>query len=216
MEEHNYIVYMHICPNNKKYIGITKQLPEKRWLNGKGYKTNDYFYKAIKKYNWKNIEHKILYTNLTKHEAEEKEIELINKYKSNNTNYGYNIENGGHVNCVNEKTKKQISKTMKDKEIYKKNPNCFKKGEKSWITGKHHTEETKRIIKEKRANQIMSSNKVKCIETNIIYNSAKEIENIFGYNAKFIRKVCCDINKSAYNYHWIYINPKNRKNKIYK
>lgn len=32
-----YIVYMHICPNNKKYIGITSQKPEKRWGNGKNY-----------------------------------------------------------------------------------------------------------------------------------------------------------------------------------
>ena len=61
---------MHICPNNKKYIGITCQEPEKRWINGKGYKTNDYFFRAIQKYNWNNIKHEILFNNLTKKEAE--------------------------------------------------------------------------------------------------------------------------------------------------
>lgn len=30
----NYKVYMHTLPNGKRYVGITKQEPEKRWLNG--------------------------------------------------------------------------------------------------------------------------------------------------------------------------------------
>ena len=41
---------MHIAPNNKRYIGITKQNPIKRWLYGKGYQKQDYFYNAILKY----------------------------------------------------------------------------------------------------------------------------------------------------------------------
>lgn len=45
-----YYVYMHIAPNNKKYIGITKQKPIKRWLYGKGYQKQGYFYNAILKY----------------------------------------------------------------------------------------------------------------------------------------------------------------------
>lgn len=33
----NYIVYKHIFPNNKIYIGLTRQKPERRWRNGDGY-----------------------------------------------------------------------------------------------------------------------------------------------------------------------------------
>ena len=36
----DYIVYMHISPNNKKYIGITCQSLKNRWRNGEGYKNN--------------------------------------------------------------------------------------------------------------------------------------------------------------------------------
>lgn len=34
----NYTVYIHNFPNGKSYVGITGQLPEKRWKNGWGYK----------------------------------------------------------------------------------------------------------------------------------------------------------------------------------
>ena len=78
-----YIVYMHTCPNGKKYIGITSQAPERRWQKGKGYAygSNPYFYNAIEKYGWENIKHEILFRDLTKEEAEQKEIELIKEYK---------------------------------------------------------------------------------------------------------------------------------------
>ena len=92
-----YYVYLHNNKiNNKKYIGITKQKPENRWgLNGCNYNSSPYFYSAIQKYGWNNFEHIILYNNLTKEEACKKEIELINKYKTQNKKYGYNIMEGG-------------------------------------------------------------------------------------------------------------------------
>ena len=34
MGENNYYVYKHTFPNNKVYIGITQQEPQKRWKNG--------------------------------------------------------------------------------------------------------------------------------------------------------------------------------------
>lgn len=113
-----YTVYMHILPkeisekcNDMIYIGITKQLPEKRWQNGRGYYKQSYFYNAIQKYGFDCFRHKILFENLTKAEAEAKEIELIAKYQSNNREFGYNVANGGNcIGTVSEETKKKISK----------------------------------------------------------------------------------------------------------
>ena len=110
--EKNYTVYMHVCPNGKRYIGITRQIPKYRWRNGNGYKYNEYFWRAIQKYDWNNFEHIIIENNLTKEQAENMEIELIAKYRSNERDYGYNIENGGNtIGTHSITTRKKISES---------------------------------------------------------------------------------------------------------
>lgn len=94
----SYIVYKHTSPVGKIYIGITKMNPIRRWANGLGYKNCSHFFNAILKYGWDNIRHEILYTELTQEEAEYKEKELIIKYNSNNSDFGYNIQLGGYRN----------------------------------------------------------------------------------------------------------------------
>lgn len=88
-------VYIHKFPNGKVYIGITSKSAEKRWRDGKGYKTQKLMWKAIKKYGWNNIEHLVLYENLEETEAKSKEKELIKQYNSNDRKYGYNLTIGG-------------------------------------------------------------------------------------------------------------------------
>ena len=100
IEDRNYVIYKHTSPNGKCYIGMTRQNPpEKRWgCNGNGYCDNEHFSRAILKYSWENIKHEILFTNLTKEEAEQKEIELIAFYDSMNPDKGYNATPGGSYN----------------------------------------------------------------------------------------------------------------------
>lgn len=107
----SYIVYKHTTPSNKVYIGITSRKPHQRWEGGIGYSHNVYFSSAIKKYGWNNIKHEILFENLTKEEAERKEIELIAYYDSTNRKKGYNISNGG--NLTSKETREKISKALK-------------------------------------------------------------------------------------------------------
>lgn len=101
MKNKKYIVYVHIFPNDKKYFGITCKKPNARWEGGKGYDKGHQpvMYNAIQKYGWENVEHKILFTNLTYEEANAKEMELIAQYKTNcrryGDSYGYNMTDGG-------------------------------------------------------------------------------------------------------------------------
>lgn len=108
----SYSVYCHTNKiNGKKYIGITKMKPSRRWLNGEGYKKSRHFYLAIQKYGWDNFEHDILFENLTKQEACQREIELIKLFKTTNQEYGYNISSGGQSGAAG---------TTRDKELVEK------------------------------------------------------------------------------------------------
>lgn len=156
--EKKYKVYVHIFPNSKRYVGVTCQTTQKRWRYGKGYSHNKYMVNAIEKYGWENVRHEILYENLTKEQAEQKEIELISEYKSNQREFGYNIENGGNLLKVSEETKKLISlnngrgnlgkhlseETKRKISISKKGQmpsNPFKKGNKPWNLGQTYSDE---------------------------------------------------------------------------
>ena len=158
MENKKYCVYKHIFPNNKVYIGVTCQKPEYRWDNGNGYtNTQRKIYNAIKKYGWENVKHEILFENLTKEEAEQKEIELIDKYNSTNDNYGYNIEKGGNLNKeVSMETRQLMIKNHKGRTGMKlTKQQCQKIGEnakKRWneMTDKQKKEQIEKMAKSNR------------------------------------------------------------------
>lgn len=113
----DYVVYKHTAPNGKCYIGITGQNPpEKRWANGRGYVLNKCFDNEIMLYGWDNFKHEILFGDLTKTEAQQKEIELIAYYKSNQEIYGYNVSSGGAcIGTHSEESKKKMSEHAHEK-----------------------------------------------------------------------------------------------------
>lgn len=199
----NYKVYIHIFPNNKVYIGITRNRTDIRWANGKGYKSQKVMSNAINKYGWENIEHKVLYENLTKEEAEQKEIELIAYYKSNQRKYGYNIANGGNSNGMHsEETKRKMSKSHIGKNI----------GENNGMYGKHPKGEFKKgnIPYNKGASmslqqKVKLGKKVKCVETNTIYYSMHNADEKTGVSFKMISACCNKKRKTAGGYHWEFI-----------
>lgn len=170
----SYCLYKHTCPNNKMYIGITSQNPIKRWGGGSGYMNNNHFYRAIVKYGWDNIKHEILFTDLTKEEAEQKEIELIAKYQSNNPEYGYNIDNGGNsLGKHSETTKLKISKSHSGKtltEEHKLKLSQSHKGKKPWNKGVPISDEQKQKQREKMTGKLSgtkhpNTRRIICVET---------------------------------------------------
>lgn len=89
-----WIVYKHISPSGRIYIGITPQSNVKRrWRYGTGYSNCVLFQNTIKKYGWYNIKHEILFTNLEEERAKNLERNLIRHYK--NLNISLNITDGG-------------------------------------------------------------------------------------------------------------------------
>lgn len=122
--EKSYYLYAHISPSGKYYIGITSaDDPNKRWGNGNGYKNNEYFARAIKKYGWDCFKHVILCSGLSKEEAENMEREYIERYQSNKREFGYNITNGGESGKKHSaESKKKMSDAKVGKYIGSNNP----------------------------------------------------------------------------------------------
>lgn len=106
-----FIVYKHTSPSNKVYIGITSKSVKERWgCSGRGY-AGQPFYRAIQKYGWDNFKHEIVYSNLDKQSACEKEKELIALYNSTDPRFGYNVSLGGELTqlglpCSDDKKRK--------------------------------------------------------------------------------------------------------------
>ena len=217
----NYKVYCHIFPNGKIYIGITKQKLYQRFKGGKGYKGKTKMWYAIQKYGWENVKHNLLYDNLTKEQAEKMEIKLISLYHSNNSDYGYNTANGGNcVGTISEETKEKLRKAHKGKSYhigYWKGKKLDKEHIKKLSVshkGKKHSikEETKKKISEKlmghkvsKQTRIKIGKKVLCIETNKIYNTAREAFLETNISYKNISLVCNEKRKTAGGYHWKFV-----------
>lgn len=112
----SYSVYKHTTPSGKVYIGITSKDVKKRWLNGRGYRKNEHFWNAIRKYGWDNIAHEVIATNLTKEEATEAEKFYIELYRSNEPKHGYNMTMGGETGIVfTYESRKKLSESKKGK-----------------------------------------------------------------------------------------------------
>ena len=134
----SWTVYEHITQSGKRYIGITSKKPENRWHNGRGYKKGTAFRGAIDKYGWNDIQHNILFDDLTEKEAKWLENYLICYYWTFvgfKDCKGYNMTLGGEGSLGYVPTEESRIKNSESN-----------KGKTSWIKGKHQTEETKNKI----------------------------------------------------------------------
>jgi group I intron endonuclease len=168
-----------------------------RWNYGNGYLNKDkkgnyrqpLMARAVLKYGWDNIQHEILFENLTKDEAENQEKWLIAQYQSDNPKYGYNIRPGGSTSVPSEETRKKISESNK---------------------GKKHSEETKKHLSElNKGRPSLNRKPVLCVETNIAYSSRAEAGKSVGVSATHIGQCCNGIREKSGGYHWISLDNAN-------
>ena len=229
-----YTVYKHIAPNGKVYIGITCKNPKQRWRNGKGYHHNAHFTSAIQKYGWDNIKHEILFTGLTKEEAEQKEIELIAFYHSNDRQYGYNQSIGGEHSALgyklSDEQRKAISLRMQNRTLSEaqkerlrqlrkgvaNSPETRKKMSESRKGMKHSSEWVNKIAqanKGKKRSEEFCKSKCKAIvqmdlKSNVIrqFDSASAAASAVGASVKSISACALGYSKTCKGYRWQYVN----------
>lgn len=122
---------------NKKYIGQSINI-QRRKSEHFYKKCNMVISKSIFKYGKENFIFEVL-EECEESQLDELEIKYISQYKSNNREFGYNIDNGGNGSGkMSEETKQKLREANT--------------GEKNGFYGKKHTEEVKNKIKEHHKN----------------------------------------------------------------
>lgn len=110
MAGRTFYIYCHTAPNGKRYIGQTCQKPERRWGEGRGYRGQEHFKRAIDKYGWDNFEHVVLCSVSSKADADFLEQWFIEKWDTFNSEHGYNHTKGGGGNLGHKLSTEAIAK----------------------------------------------------------------------------------------------------------
>jgi len=199
----NYCVYKHTAPNGKVYIGITSQNVDRRWRNGNGYYQNEHFSRAIKIFGWENFQHEIMFEDLKKDEACEKEAMLIKLYKSNNDRFGYNKSKGGEKPAQGIKHSDETKKKMSLAHIGHRNTkeHCkkisdSKKGKSNGLDGKKGKDSNAAGIV-----YMIDSNTDEVIRT---FNGYREMNRIMGFPITPVRVCANGMQKTSHGYKWKY------------
>lgn len=201
-----FCVYCHISPSNKRYIGITSKRPNDRWVNGNGYKYNQYFYRAITKYGWDSFKHIILFDGLTREEASRKERELIREYDTTNKSKGYNIASGGFDggHPTSEETKRKISDAKRGKpcpEHQKKWLSKINKGKIPTNLDAVHEGNRKRVCQFDMDGNYLAT-----------YPSIRIAAKTCGIHEATVGNCCRRVIRSAGNYIWRFEDNNNGEN----
>lgn len=192
--------------NDKVYIGITSQKPERRWgHNGHGYKECPHFWHAIKKYGWNNFKHEILFSHLSHDEACAMEIKLIKELHANNPVFGYNISKGGDwfdSEYMSKLWKDSNYKAFASEQMRQAWKDPEKRKRRSDMTKKRWQNED---FKQKAQRAVLEACKssVMCVETNEVFDSIKDAERVYGVDHANI----CRAIRTGYRcggFHWKY------------
>lgn len=115
-------IYAIVCnPTGKVYVGQSKNIKVRKsqhlgkLLIGKHY--NTYFQNAFNKYGRSSFSFKVL-ENCTPEELTAKEAYWIQKYKSNNSEFGFNLKEAGDSPCSNEH-REACGKTTRKRNVEK-------------------------------------------------------------------------------------------------
>lgn len=207
-----YVVYRHIAPNGKCYIGITCQPLEQRFQGGRGYVKSSAFYRAIKKYGWENFKHEVLETGLSHLDACEKEREYIAKYRSLTTEFGYNLETGGRSgHRMSEESRRKLSEAHIGKRMPPPSEECRKKISRA-LTGRTLSPEHKAKISKSKSGEATSGTNnshpraVVCVETGVVFDTIKDAGLFTGGSSKNIISCCRGRLKTSGGYHWRYFD----------
>ena len=217
-----YLVYTHVCPNGKVYVGLTRQSELARWENGHAYKDNAPFYADIQKYGWENFIHRIEFRDMSERDALYLESMLISFENSCNPACGYNRATFGTAGWnPTEEQREHLSSVRKayvseHPEAVERlaethrgvpRPESTKEKIRAALADVPKSEEHRRNIAEGIARH-REVRPVRCVETGEEYRSAWDAHLRTDIGDAGIARCCKGQAKTAGGFHWEYALPK--------
>ena len=211
-EEAHYTVYKLTDPEGKVYIGCTGRAVKDRWDSGWGYFRHQPFWEAVTRYGWRAIRKDILCEKLTKEGAEKLEKWFVDYYASTDSSRRYNVFTGGNrrgahpsaetlvkmreakYRLCTENEEYNRANQKRAKEYYKAHPE-----RRAEVAGRMRDY---LLSPEGRKFVLCSSSPkpVLCVETGVIYPSARAAEREIGLCG--VHKACNGSQKICGGYHW--------------
>lgn len=179
--------------NGKVYIGRCRWPNyQARWANGNGYRNAPRFWPEIEKNGWCGFNHAILFYDLSLDEANIKEREMIEKYRTNDPEYGYNICSGGagftggHHSAD---TRERIAKKLKEYEITEEH--------------RRHLSESKIGVDHPRAKRVYQLTK----DGELVkeWDYMQQACEALGIRKENVSACCRGLRPSAGGYKWTYV-----------
>lgn len=225
--------------------------PQRRWQYGNGYQGCEVFNRAIQKYGWDNFKHEILLDGLTKEDANIYEESYIKHYHTcimDKDCHGYNLTYGGNNRTISDETREKMRRISTDlwkSDEFRTKACRGRKGRKASqetrqkLSERHRgrvlSDEHKRKLSEQKIGKPFSdehkkhlsensarSKKVRCLETNEIFDSCKEAALAMNMNESsrtHISRVCKSIESTAGKHpvtgeklHWEYVTEQEENN----
>lgn len=177
----DYILYIHQnLINGKRYVGITNN-PRKRWYGkGKKYENCPRFASAIKKYGWDSFKHIIVASGLTLEQANAVEKAYIERYRTQEAEFGYNIQPGGNFvpSMLGRHHSEETKKKMRGSQLGR----VISEEQKA-----HHSQ----VMTGKMVGKLNpKSRAVRCINTGEVFESQRIASEIKGVGQSKI-SLCC-------------------------
>ena len=193
----DYVVYVHQNKiNGKRYIGITNNTSKRWYGKGKKYANCPCFNSAIQKYGWDNFYHVVIVSDLTLEEANILEQFYIQKYRTCEKDFGYNIQRGGH--CVPTMLGKHHSEETKEKMRQSAIGRVISEEQK-----KRHSEAMKGKLVGKKNHM---SAAVRCVNTGEVFDSQRMAAKAKGVLQSKISRCCQGKLNHVHGLMWEYVN----------
>lgn len=128
-ERQEYTIYSYIAPDGRRYIGKTGLAQHAReQLNGRGYAHCGRFWSAIKRHGWEAFRYEVLEVipKSTPNAAQlacEREAYYINKFKTTNIRFGFNVQKSDKPRnytklSIVRQSMRPIHKGMRNKQVH--------------------------------------------------------------------------------------------------